>query len=473
MAWLKGILESIGNTPLLELRSFDTGLCRLLVKLENTNPGGSIKDRIGRSMIEAAEREGKLGPGATLVEATAGNTGLGLALVAASKGYRLILVIPDKMSQEKVLHLRALGAQIVMTRSDVGAGHPQYYQDLARHIATQTPGSYYVNQFNNPANPLAHELTTGPEIWNQTDHRLDAVVTGVGSGGTITGLSRYFARVAPHVEMVLADPVGSVLADYVHTGRIGSAGSWLVEGIGEDIVPPIADLSRVRHAYSIPDAESLATVRQLLQREGVLGGSSSGTLIAAAVRYCREQRQPRTVVTLVCDTGNKYLSKVYNNTWMNDQGLGGRKRFGDLRDLIARPFNEGSVVTVDPSDHLTTAYTRMRLHDVSQLAVIADDKLVGIVDESDLLLAVQQDGDAFERNVGSVMTRNLRSVDPRAGLDEVLSILNDGLVAVVNDSFGFLGLITRIDVMNHLRREHESRKQKVLEGIATTQENAG
>ena len=313
--------ELIGNTPLVQLTSFDTGCCELFIKLENCNPGGSIKDRIGRSMIAAAESEGRIGPGSILVEATAGNTGLGLALVAAQKGYRLILVIPDKMSQEKVHHLRALGAEVVMTRSDVGRGHPEYYQDLAERIAAETPGAFYINQFNNPANPLAHETTTAPEIWEQCGARLDAVVCGVGSGGTITGMSRYFGRVAPHVDIVLADPVGSVLADYVRTGNIGEAGSWLVEGIGEDFLPSIADLSRVRHAYSISDAESLHTARALLRREGLLVGSSSGTLVAAALHYCREQTLARRVVTFGCDSGNKYLSKMYNDHWMADQGL--------------------------------------------------------------------------------------------------------------------------------------------------------
>ena len=321
------ILHLIGNTPLVELRTFDTGSCKLFVKLESQNPGGSIKDRIGRSMIEVAEREGKIGPGSVLVEATAGNTGLGLALVAAQKGYRLILIIPDKMSQEKVLHLKALGAEIVMTRSDVGKGHPQYYQDLAEKITRETPHAFYVNQFNNPANPLAHETTTGPEIWAQTGHDMDAVVCGVGSGGTITGLSRFFARVAPQVEMVLADPAGSVLADYIKTGRIGEAGSWVVEGIGEDFVPPIADLTRVRHAYTITDAESLSTARALLKQEGILAGSSSGTLLAGALKYCRQQTNPKRVVTLVCDSGNKYLSKMYNDYWMADRG------FLDRQDL--------------------------------------------------------------------------------------------------------------------------------------------
>jgi len=261
-----GVLALIGNTPLVALRSFDTGPCELFVKLENQNPGGSIKDRIGLSMIEAAEESGAIRPGATLVEATAGNTGLGLALVAALKGYHLLLVIPDKMSLEKVVHLRALGVEVRMTRSDVGKGHPEYYQDMAQRIAGEV-GGYYVNQFGNPANPRAHETTTGPEIWRQMDNRMDTMVCGVGSGGTITGLGRFFARHAPNVEMVLADPAGSVLAEHVRSGKMLAAGSWLVEGIGEDFLPPICDLSPVRHAYTVSDEDSLLTARALLRRK--------------------------------------------------------------------------------------------------------------------------------------------------------------------------------------------------------------
>jgi cystathionine beta-synthase len=446
------ILDLIGNTPLVAVRGFDTGPCRLLVKLESQNPGGSIKDRIGRSMIEAAERDGRIGPGATLVEATAGNTGLGLALVAAAKGYRLILVIPDKMSQEKLAHLRALGAEIVLTRSDVGRGHPQYYQDLAEKITAETPGAWYVNQFGNPANPLAHEITTAPEIWAQTEGRVDAIVCGVGSGGTLTGISRYFARVAPQVEIVLADPAGSVLADFVRTGQVGTAGSWLVEGIGEDFVPPIADLSRVQRAYSISDREAMATARQLLRTDGILAGSSSGTLVAAALHYCREQTQPKTVVTFVCDTGNKYLAKMFNDHWLNDQGLGDRPVFGDLRDLIARTHREHEVVAVGPDDPLTVVFTRMRMFDVSQLPVLEDGRLVGIVDESDLLLAAHRDRNAFESPVRQVMTTKVRTVDRRASIDDLMPIFDAGLVAVVSDEDGFQGLITRIDVLNFLRK---------------------
>ncbi len=232
-------LEMIGRTPLLAVRHLDTGPCQLFLKLENQNPGGSIKDRVGLYLIEAAERAGKLKPGGTLIEATAGNTGLGLALVAGQKGYRLLLVIPDKMSQEKIFHLRAMGAEVVMTRSDVHKGHPEYYQDYAARLATEIPNSFFVNQFGNDANPQAHEETTGPEIWEQMGHKLDAVVAGVGTGGTMTGLSRFFARTAPGVELVLADPVGSVLAEYVRTGKPGHGErSWLVEGIGGDSIPP-------------------------------------------------------------------------------------------------------------------------------------------------------------------------------------------------------------------------------------------
>jgi cystathionine beta-synthase len=318
------ILSLIGDTPLVEITRIDTGLCQLFVKLENQNPTGSIKDRIALSMIEAAERDGKLEPGGTVIEATAGNTGLGLALIAGAKGYRIILVIPDKMSQEKIAHVRALGAEVRLTRSDVTRGHPEYYQDMAARLTAEIPGAFYVNQFGNPANPLAHERGTGPENWEQMGHHLDAVVCGVGSGGTITGLSRFFGRVQPNLEMVLADPAGSILVDYVKTGNIGTAGSWAVEGIGEDFVPDIADLSRVTEAYTIDDAESFATARELLRQEGILGGSSTGTLLAAALRYCRAQTQKKQVVTFVADDGNKYLSKMYNDFWMAEQGFARR-----------------------------------------------------------------------------------------------------------------------------------------------------
>jgi cystathionine beta-synthase len=452
------VLGTIGNTPLLELRNLDTGCCRLFVKLENQNPTGSIKDRIGLSMIEAAERDGHIRAGgeppSTIIEATAGNTGLGLALVASQKGYRLLLVIPDKMAQEKILHLRALGAQIHLTRSDVGKGHPEHYQDLAARLARETPNSFYVNQFANPANPLAHEATTGPEIWAQTGQMLDAVVVGVGSGGTLTGLSRYFARVAPHVEMILADPKGSVLTDVVNTGKIQKpAGSWLVEGIGDDFVPPICDLSRVRRAYEISDAESFYTARSVLAKEGILGGSSTGTLVAAALHYCREQASPKRVVTLVPDSGNKYLSKMYNDFWMFDQGLLERPKLGNLLDLIVRRYQEGGAVTLSPQDTLLLAYRRMKLFDVSQIPVMQGERVIGIVDESDLVMHLHTDPSRFEDPVGTAMVTNLETIAHDAPIADLLPIFQRDHVAIVAERGHFVGVITRIDLLNYLRKQ--------------------
>ncbi|RRW52091.1 MULTISPECIES: pyridoxal-phosphate dependent enzyme [Pseudomonas] len=447
------VLGLIGNTPLVQVTRFDTGPCTLFLKLESQNPGGSIKDRIGLAMIDAAERDGRLQPGGTIVEATAGNTGLGLALVGRAKGYRVVLVVPDKMSTEKVLHLKAMGAEVHITRSDVGKGHPEYYQDVAARLAKDIPGAFFADQFNNPANPLAHECSTAPEIWAQTEHDLDAIVVGVGSAGTLTGLSRFFKRVQPDLEMVLADPIGSVMAQYSRDGTLPTPGSWAVEGIGEDFIPSITDLSSVRHAYSISDAESFDHARQLLKAEGILGGSSTGTLFAAALRYCREQTEPKRVVSFVCDTGTRYLSKVYNDQWMTDQGLLQRKGYGDLRDLIARRFEDGRVISVGPDDTLLTAFQRMRLADVSQLPVLVEGKqLVGVIDESDILLGVHEDAARFSQSVSSVMTDKLQTLAPAASLAELEAVLSRGLVAIIADASGFHGLITRTDMLNQLRR---------------------
>jgi len=453
MAIHDNVLELIGDTPIVRINHLDTGPCELFVKLESQNPGGSIKDRIGLVMIEQAEKRGELRPGTTIVEGTAGNTGLALALVAQQKGYRLILVIPDKMSREKISNLKAMGAEVVITRSDVGKGHPEYYQDLARKIADDTPGSYFVNQFGNPDNPLAHRTLTGPEIWRQMEGDLDAIVVGVGSSGTITGLSHYFAEVAPDLELVLADPEGSILAEYIASGHVrNDAGGWLVEGIGEDFLPTISDFSRVTAAYSISDKESFVTARELLAREGLLGGSSSGTLMAAALKYCRAQTEPKRVLTMVCDTGNKYLSKVYNDYWMREQGFLDIESHGDLRDLIARPVATHDAILVRPDEPLSNAYKRMKLYDVSQLPVVDDGRIVGIIDESDLLLAIYNQEDRFNEPISSAMVTDLEAVQVDASIDTLLPIFNRDLVAIVLDGERFLGLITRVDLLNYLRR---------------------
>ncbi|MBC8167080.1 MAG: cystathionine beta-synthase, partial [Bryobacteraceae bacterium] len=387
-----------------------------------------------------------------IVEATAGNTGLGLALVAAAKKYKLIVVIPDKMSTEKIQHLHGLGADVRITRTDVDKYHPENYVNLARHIAETTPGSWFVDQFSNPANPLAHEQTTGPEIWRQMGEDVDAIVCGVGSGGTITGLSRYFERVSPRTELVLADPTGSSLAAFVKTGTLGAGGSYAVEGIGQSAVPPVADFSRVTRAYSIPDARSFEVARALLCEAGILAGSSSGTLVGAALEYCREQTQPKRVVTFICDSGSKYLSKMFNDFWMLDQGYIQLPKTHDLRDLILRRYQAGNVITVGPRDSLLTAYQRMRMADISQVPVLEDGKPVGILDESDVLMAIQDSEEKFRDPVSNAMTTRLRTLAPDASLAAVYQILGEGLVVMIMDNERFVGLITRTDLLNFMRR---------------------
>jgi len=448
------LLTLIGKTPMVEVTRIDTGKCRLFLKLEAQNPGGSIKDRIALSMIAAAEKEGWLKPGGTIVEATAGNTGLALTLVGQAKGYKVLLVIPDKMSKEKIQHLRAMGADVRLTRSDVPHGHPEYYTDMAERLAQQIPGGFYVNQFANDANSQAHFDTTGPEIWEQMDHQVDAFVAGIGSGGTITGIAQYLKSVGSNAEIILADPVGSTLAGIVNEGVPGPEGSYTVEGIGQNFVPDTADIDLIDKAYSIPDAEAIATVRELLLKEGVLAGSSSGTLIAAALRWCREQTEPKRCVTFVCDTGAKYLSKVYNDAWLADQGLGERELHGDLSDLITRKYADGAVVAAGPDDTLDTVFKRMRGADVSQLPIIQDGRLVGIIDESDIVHVMNTDEitrqERFKKPAGSVMTRNLDTVQVSEPLDALIPLFDRDRVAIVLDGEQFVGLITRTDLINHL-----------------------
>jgi cystathionine beta-synthase len=452
---MASVLDLIGATPLIEVTRMERGPCRLFLKLESANPSGSIKDRPARAMIEAAESEGRLQPGGTIVEATAGNTGLGLALVGGRKGYRTLLVVPDKMAREKVLHARAMGAEVVITRSDVGKGHPDYYQDLAETIARRTPNAFYINQFANPANPQAHEATTGPEILQQMEGKLDAVVVGVGSGGTLTGIGRFMREASPATEMILADPQGSVLAPLVETGAMPKAGSWAVEGIGEDFVPPNADLSLVRKAYVIPDAESFAHARELLSHEGVLAGSSSGTLLAAALRYCRAQTVPKRVVSLVCDSGAKYLSKVFNPAFLAQEGFTHRHRHGTVRDVVVSSTSEGTAIMVRPQDTLRTVFARMRSADISQLPVVDEaGHVVGLIDESDVLAALLTEADsnkAFERPVQDVMVTRLETISAEAPIAELVPLFRKDYVAIVMDGENFLGVATRLDLINYFR----------------------
>ena len=448
------VIEMIGNTPMIELTNLDTGPCRLFAKAEFMNPGNSIKDRIAVTMIEQAEQEGKISPGGRIIEATAGNTGIALALVASQKGYDVSVVMPDKMSSEKISHLRAMGAEVVLTRSDVGKGHPEYYHEVAARIARETPNSLFVNQFGNPANIKAHYEGTGPEIWDQMDGKVDAFVAGVGSGGTITGVGRFLKEQDPNVQVILADPAGSVLSERVNEGREVEPGEWLVEGVGEDFVPDIFDLDVVDYAYSIPDKDAFHTARDILKKEGLLVGSSSGTLITAALQYCQAQTEPKTVVSLLCDSGAKYLTKMFNDFWMIDQGFLDRPVYGDLRDLIARRHTDREDYYLVPHTPLSQAIKNMRMYDVSQMVVVDDnDRVVGILDESDVLLALVREYADIHQSVTEFMTQKLETISPNASIDALLPIFRADHVAIVADNERFYGLITKIDLINYLRNQ--------------------
>jgi len=453
------VLEMIGNTPMLELSQLDAGPCRLLAKLELLNPAQSIKDRIGLRMIEDAERDGRLNPKGnpppTIIEATAGNTGLGLALVAGQKGYTLKVVVPDKMSQEKIQHLRAMGAEVILARSDVQKGHPEYYQDVAARIARETPNSVYINQFENPSNVAAHYDTTGPEIWAQLNGKVDAVVLGVGSGGTLSGVGKYLREKNPKLKIILADPAGSILHPLVNEGKKVAPGMWLVEGMGEDFVPDICDLELVDEAIPVTDAEAFNSSRELLEKEGILAGSSTGCLLSAATRWCRTQTSPMTVVTLICDSGAKYLSKFFNDFWMIDNGFINRSTRDDIADLIARRHLEGEDFVLTESEPVKQAFKRMQLYSISQMVVMdTRDRVCGIIDESDVLMAVHKDAGAWERPVSDFMTRRLETVHPSSRVEDLIPIFRSDRVAIVVDEKGhYHGLITRIDLINYLRRQ--------------------
>ena len=305
----------IGNTPLYQACNLKLGNCDLWLKMENLNFGGSIKDRIAKAMIDSAERSGQLKPGMVILEATVGNTGLALAQEASQRGYKITIVVPDKISDEKIFHLKASGAQLIVTRSDVSTGDQQHYQSIAKKMAQEDNNYCYIDQFNNTANPQVHEKTTAPEIWQQCEHELDVIILGAGTGGHLTGIGRYFKKVAPHVKIILADPVGSVLAGAVK-GVNTQSGPWKIEGIGHDYVPATCDLSYVDDVISISDAEAFAAARALLRKEGILAGSSTGVVIAASIKYAQRLSSPQKVVSFVYDTGNKYLSKFYNDAWL-------------------------------------------------------------------------------------------------------------------------------------------------------------
>lgn len=450
------ILETIGRTPLVRLNRVARSLpATVLAKLEFLNPGGSVKDRIGLAMIEAAEQEGRLKPGGTIVEATSGNTGVGLAIAAAIKGYKCIFVMPDKMSQEKVRLLRAFGARVVVTPTAVEPNDPRSYYSVSKRIVAETPNSILANQYHNPENPAAHYRTTGPEIWQQTAGHIKAFVAGLGTGGTVTGVARYLKEQNPQVKIIGVDPVGSLLYDTWRLGRVPDEPflkTYKVEGIGEDFLPGALDLSLIDEVVQVTDRESFLTTRQLVREEGIFCGGSSGSAVAGLLKSSIVQSlaQDDLVVVILPDSGSRYLTKVFDDEWMREYGFlesaWGEARVADLlRTKARRPL-----IAASPSDKVRDIVARMKLHDISQMPVINEGRLIGMISESTLLSQLSTPGSSPDDAIMTIVNRQVTTVPPEAGLESVMSLFSTHPAVVVVEHEQVLGILTKIDLLDHL-----------------------
>ena len=444
------ILDAIGNTPLVRLHKVARGIRpELLAKVEFLNPGGSVKDRIGLGMIEAAEREGRIRPGGTIVEGTSGNTGVGLAIAAALKGYKTIFVMPDKMSDEKIRQLRAFGARVVITPTAVEPDDPRSYYSVSRRLAEETPNAILAGQYWNPANPEAHYQTTGPEIWRQTGGRVSVFIASMGTGGTISGVGRFLKEQNPKVKIVGVDPIGSLLHHYFQTGELGPAHSYKVEGVGEDFLPGTLDFSVIDDTVQVNDRESFTTTRRLVREEGLFCGGSSGLAMAGALKWLRasggDLTEDDVVVVLLPDSGSRYLSKIFDDNWMRENSF---LEQGTVADLMqARPQ---TLIVAQGNNTVESIIRQMKTHSISQMPVLnAQERLIGLVGEGDLLDYLIS-GSAMDHPISEVINRDVATVSEETPLEELPAILGRGQVAVVLDENRVTGIVTKIDVIDYL-----------------------
>lgn len=441
---LDSILDAVGHTPLVQLSRLAEGLqAKVAVKVEMTNPGGSVKDRVALAMIAEAEQRGLLRPGGTIIEATAGNTGVGLAMVAAVKGYRCIFVLPDKMSAEKIALLKAYGAEVVITQTAVPPDSPESYNGVADRLSREIPGAWRPNQFTNSANPEIHYRTTGPEIWDQTKGKITVFVCGVGTGGTISGVGKYLKERNPHIKVVGADPEGSVLSG-------GSPKPWKVEGIGEDFVPKTFSAQYVDDWVRVSDAESFHVARELARREGMLLGGSTGTNVAAALRYARRLGPGQLVVALGCDTGRNYLSKFFDDAWLKENKLSfDQPPAHSVGDLIKKR-GQRKLVTITPDATAEQAIQLLEATGISQLPVIENGRPVGSVQEVALARVLHDGRDPTRVPIGEVMARPLPVMDVNTHLDEAYRLLLAGYTGVLATQEGeVIDIVTRIDLIHY------------------------
>lgn len=461
---LDNILGTMGNTPLVRLNRVARGVqCEVVAKVEYFNPGSSVKDRIGITIIEDAERQGTLKPGGTIVEATSGNTGVGLAIAAAIKGYKTVFVMPDKMSEEKIRVLRAYGARVVVTPTNVEPEDPRSYYSVAKQIVEETPNSILANQYHNPVNPQTHYETTGPEIWEQTAGKIDVFVAGMGTGGTITGVGRYLKEMNPKVQIVGVDPVGSILYDYFYTGKITEAHAYKVEGVGEDFIPSVYDFSVIDDIVKVNDKESFLMTRRLVREEGMFVGGSSGFAVAGALRYAAERDlgRDKLVVVLLPDSGARYLSKVFDDNWMRENRFLEDEWVDARVSTVLERKARQELVVARCTEPVSDVIAKMKQHDVSQLPVIGErDQLLGLVTEVSLLsYLLQQPGSQAAQTPiedAGVIDSSVPTFSPETPIESLMSVFSTTSVALVTERIPgsedrqVVGIVTKIDLLDFL-----------------------
>ncbi|HET7153607.1 MAG TPA: cysteine synthase [Candidatus Kapabacteria bacterium] len=450
MKYYESVLELIGNTPLIRIGLDAKRRAPIYGKLESRNPGGSVKDRIGIRMIEAAERDGKIKPGGTIVEPTSGNTGIGIALASIRKGYKCIFVMTDKASVERVRYLKALGAEIVIVSSAAKPSSPEYYYNTAQRLSRELPNAIMLNQYENPANPQAHYETTGPEIWDATEGKITHFVSGLGTGGTISGTARFLKEKNPNIKVIGADPVGSSIKTFFETGRLVEALPYLIEGVGQERIPGNLHLQYVDEIINISDKEAFTTARRLVREEAIFTGGSTGMNVAAALRVAREAKEDSIIVTIICDTGERYLTKHHSDEWLREKQLLERERVTLGMVLGFKQRAGAQLITVEPRQTIGEALKLMEEKDISQVPVIENNAPVGSLRDNVLMGMVLDDRNALEKPVSAVMEKSFPVLQEHEAVANAIPHLKKASAILIEEYGRIIGLLTRYDVLEYL-----------------------